>query len=60
MHHYAVAGIPRYLLVEPKPLTLQLHRLDGDKYVEEARAVPGERLLFTAPIVTELDPASLG
>jgi Uma2 family endonuclease len=60
MHHYAAAGIPWYLLVEPQPLTLQLYRLDGDRYVEEASAVPGESLLFTAPIVTELDPASLG
>ncbi len=60
MHHYAVAGIPWYLLVDPQKLALQLYRLDGDKYVEEASAVPGESLLFTAPIVTELDPASLG
>ncbi len=59
MHYYAVAGIPWYLLVDPRPLRLSLFRLDGDKYVEEAGAVPGEPLLFTAPIVTELDPASL-
>jgi Uma2 family endonuclease len=60
MHYYATAGIPWYLLVDPKPLSLSLYRLDGDKYVEEASAAPGERLLLTAPIVTELDPASLG
>jgi Uma2 family endonuclease len=60
MHYYATAGIPWYLLVDPKPLSLSLYRLDGDKYVEEASAAPGERLLLTAPITTELDPASLG
>jgi hypothetical protein len=36
-----------------------LYRLDDDKYVEEASAEPGTPLLFTDPIVTELDPASL-
>jgi Uma2 family endonuclease len=59
MHYYSAAGIPWYLLVDPQGPTLNLFRLDGDKYVEEASAAPGERLLFTAPIVTELDPASL-
>ena len=59
MHYYAAAGIPRYLLVDPKPLRLSLYRLDGKTYVEEASAGPGERLLFTAPILAELDPASL-
>ena len=33
--------------------------LDGDHYVEEQTAKPGERLLFTEPIVAEIDPASL-
>jgi Uma2 family endonuclease len=60
MHYYAAAGISRYLLVDPKPVRLSLFRLDGDKYVEEASAAPGETLMFTTPIVTELDPASLG
>jgi Uma2 family endonuclease len=59
MHYYAGAGIPRYLLVDPRPMALYLCRLGGDKYVEEASALPGESLLFTAPVVTELDPASL-
>jgi Uma2 family endonuclease len=59
MHYYADAGISRYLLVDPKPLRLSLYRLDGDKYVEEASAGSGETLLFTTPIVAELDPASL-
>jgi len=58
-HYYANAGIPWYLLVDPRGPVLDLFRLDGDKYVDEARATPGERLLLTAPVVTELDPVSL-
>jgi Uma2 family endonuclease len=60
MHYYSAAHIPFYLLVDPPAPTLQLFRLDGDHYVEEQKAGPGETLRFTAPIVTELDPASLG
>jgi Uma2 family endonuclease len=59
MHYYAEAGIPRYLIVDPEGPILELYRLDGDKYVTEASARPGERLLFTAPVVAEIDPASL-
>lgn len=59
MHYYAEAGIPRYLIVEPKGPVLELYRLDGDRYVPEASAGPGERLLFTEPVVAEIDPASL-
>ena len=59
MNCYAEAGIPRYLIVEPKEPTLELYRLDGDRYVPEASAGPGERLLFTDPIIAEIDPASL-
>jgi Uma2 family endonuclease len=59
MHYYAVAGIPWYLLVDPKAPTLELYRLDGDAYRLETSAEPGQALLFTAPIVAELDPASL-
>ena len=47
-------------MVDPKPLSLNLYRLHGETYVEEASAALGERLLFTEPIVAELDPASLG
>jgi Uma2 family endonuclease len=60
MHAYAAAEIPWYLLVDPQPLALHLYRLGGDEYVEEAHVVGGEPLLFTDPIVTELDPASPG
>lgn len=59
MHYYAVAGIPWYLLVDPQGPTLQLYRLHGDHYVEEANAAPGQLLRFTAPIVADVDPASL-
>jgi len=55
MHYYAVAGIPWYLLVDPDPLTLTLYRLDGDKYVEEASAGPGEQLRLTAPVAATLN-----
>jgi Uma2 family endonuclease len=60
MHYYAVAGIPWYLLVDPDPLTLTLYRLDGDKYVEEASAGPGELLRLTAPVAATLDVDQLG
>jgi Uma2 family endonuclease len=60
MHYYSVAGIPWYLLVDPEGPALQLHRLDGNNHVEEAAAAPGTSLRFRAPIVMELDPASLG
>jgi len=46
--------------LEPMAAPANLYRLDGDKYVEEATAEPGQRLRFTAPIVAEVDPASLG
>lgn len=55
MHYYAVAGIPWYLLVDPDPVTLRLYRLDGDKYVEEASAGPGETLRLTEPVAATLD-----
>jgi Uma2 family endonuclease len=59
MHYYAEARIPWYLIVDPQGPVLSLYRLDGDHYVEEQTAKPGERLLFTEPIVAEIDPASL-
>lgn len=59
MHYYAQAGIPRYLIVDPEGPVLELYRLDGEKYVPETSAAPGERLLLTEPVVAEIDPASL-
>ena len=59
MNCYADAGIPRYLIVEPEGPTLELYRLDRDRYVLEASAGPGEPLRLTEPVVAEVDPASL-
>jgi Uma2 family endonuclease len=59
MNCYAEAGIPRYLIVEPKGPVLELYKLDGDRYVPEASAGPGGRLLITDPVVVEIDPGSL-
>jgi Uma2 family endonuclease len=60
MHYYSVAGIPWYLLVDPKGPTLQLYRLAGNTYVEETSAAPGTLLRITEPVTLTLDPASLG
>ncbi len=59
MHHYAEAGIPWYLLIEPNPIALTLFRLDGDHYVIDAEARPGQPLRMTEPVVLSLDPAVL-
>ncbi len=59
MHHYAEAGIPWYLIVDPDPIALSLFRLDGDHYVLHAEARPGQPLHMTEPIVLALDPAVL-
>jgi Uma2 family endonuclease len=59
MNYYADAGVPWYLVVEPKVPTVHLYRLDADHYVEESSARPGQILRFTAPVVTDLDPAVL-
>jgi len=59
MRYYAEAGIPWYLLVQPETGLLQLYRLDGDKYLEHATAVPGEPLVLTDPVSVTIDPADL-
>ena len=61
MRVYAEAGIPRYLLVEPKRdgIDLRLFRLSGRHYVEQARATGDEPLLIDEPVKVELIPASL-
>ncbi len=59
MHYYAAAGIPWYLLVDPGNPTLSLYQLDGDHYVLDQKAGPGELLRFTEPIALDLDPATL-
>ncbi|MDI6099663.1 Uma2 family endonuclease [Actinoplanes sp. NEAU-A12] len=59
MHYYAEAGIPWYLLVEPKTATLRLHRLDDGKYLEYATAAPGTLLKMTEPVAVTIDPTDL-
>jgi len=38
---------------------LELYTLEGDRYVLDATAAPGEPLPLTAPVVARIDPASL-
>jgi Uma2 family endonuclease len=59
LNHYAEAGIPWYLLVEPDPIALLLFRLDGDRYVEHAQGRRGQPLRLDAPVVADVDPAAL-
>jgi Uma2 family endonuclease len=59
LNHYAEAGIPWYLLVEPNPVVLLLFRLDGDRYVKHAEGRRGQPLHLDAPVVVDIDPAAL-
>ena len=57
---YVQAGIPVYLRVELEPphVVAYVIGLDG-RYVEAARAEPGEPLVLTEPFALSLDPAFL-
>lgn len=62
MQVYATAGIPWYLLVEPDgedSVTLRLHRLDGQHYVEHTVAGPRERLSVAEPFTIEVESGAL-
>jgi Uma2 family endonuclease len=59
MRYYAEAGIPWYLLIDPRSETLHLLRLEGDRYTEHAKAAPGELLELTDPVAATIDPADL-
>ncbi|MEV6298253.1 Uma2 family endonuclease [Actinoplanes sp. NPDC051861] len=58
-HYYAAAGIPWYLLVDPKSGTMQLFQLDGESYREHSTAAPGVPLRLTEPVDVSIDPADL-
>jgi len=62
MRLYAAAGIAFYLLVEAEPveeISLHLHRLEGDHYVEVAAAGASEMLSVRWPFPIRLDPSAL-
>ncbi|SDT76697.1 Uma2 family endonuclease [Actinoplanes derwentensis] len=59
MRFYAEAGIPWYLLIDPRTEIFRLYRLEGDKYLEHASAAPGELLEITEPVAVTIDPADL-
>lgn len=58
-HYYASAGIPWYLLVDPRSGELSLYGLDGDKYTERSVTGPEGKLELTDPVIVDLEPASL-
>jgi Uma2 family endonuclease len=60
MAYYAEAGIPWYLIADPRrDLVLQLYRLVDAHFVLDGEGHAGEPLLMTAPVVARLDPADL-
>ncbi|MDT4990949.1 MAG: hypothetical protein QOH97_841, partial [Actinoplanes sp.] len=59
MHHYAVAGIPWYLLVEQETGALHLYRLVGDRYKEQSVTRAGQALELTEPVQVTIFPADL-
>ncbi|GAA4451063.1 hypothetical protein GCM10023170_037710 [Phytohabitans houttuyneae] len=59
MHYYAEAGIPWYLIVEHKAMTLRLLQLQRGTYVEHLTAEPGGVLRMSEPVTAEIRPESL-
>ncbi len=55
-HYYAVGGIPRYWIVDPKQRTLTVLTLDGDSYAERAVVEPGQVWESTEPFPLRIDP----
>ena len=58
-HHYATAGIPWYLLVDPEAGALHLLELDGTSYAKHSAAELGEFLQLTEPVVAAIDSTAL-
>ncbi|MBB2946109.1 Uma2 family endonuclease [Actinoplanes lutulentus] len=58
-HYYASAGIPWFLLADPKDGTLQLFALDGSEYRAHSAGAPGSPLQLTEPVVVSIDPQEL-
>ena len=59
MHYYAAAGIPWYLLVDPKAETLSLYELAGETYALHSITEVGEVLRLTDPVAVDLEPSAL-
>lgn len=57
---YAAAGLVSYWRVETeRELTIHVHRLEGDVYVEVARSQPGQVLVVDEPFPFRLEPGSI-
>lgn len=56
---YADAGVPLFLVVDPDAVTLAVHALRGDGYVEVARAARGSAAPVPDPVAVLLSPADL-
>ncbi len=56
---YADAGVPLFLEVDPDAVTLAVHVLRGDSYVEAARAARSRAVAVPEPVPVLLSPADL-
>lgn len=56
---YAGAGVPSYWVLDPAEGTVLLLDLDGDRYVERARAAHEEQVTARLPFVVTFSPADL-
>lgn len=59
MNHYAEAGIPWYLIIDPDSLTLTLYRLESKQYREYATGKPGMPLRMDEPVQVDISPEAL-
>jgi Uma2 family endonuclease len=56
---YADAGVPLFLVVDPDAVTLVVHELRGDRYVEVGRAARSGAAAVPEPVPVLLSPADL-